>query len=151
MRIRLAKVSDFAAIAACEALAFDVRAPGAAKSDSDSHGVLASQIRAGAIHLIADAARVLGYISCTLNSDHLFINTVAVFPRYHRKGLGSRLLNFAENKASQLGLQHVSLFTDGKINGNLLFYRHRGYSETDRCEERNFCRVYFSKPIVDQA
>jgi GNAT superfamily N-acetyltransferase len=145
MQIRTATISDLAVVTRCADRAFGVypRRPG-------NWVELALQIRARSVHVICDAARVLGYISFSANRDHLFVETIAVLPRRHGQGLGSRLLAFAEKEALRLGLRSVRLFTDGKIADNLTFYRHRGYHETDRCDEGRFSRVFYSKDIASR-
>ena len=147
MLVRLAKASDLASIAACEDLAFNSPPHRTTKKDVSPDGELASQIRAGSIHVIADAGKVLGYISLMTVSDHVFVSTIAVLPKHHRNGFGRQLLKFAENEAFRLGLHHVSLFTDGNLKGNLIFYRRNGYEETGRCDENSFSRVFFRKII----
>ena len=125
--IRAATPWDLAAVASCADLAFGFpRSP-------DNRVELALQIQEGSVHVICDAARVLGYISFSPNRDHLYVDAIAVLPRLHRQGLGSRLLAFAEQEALRLGLRSVRLFTNGEIAGNLIFYRQRGYHETGRC------------------
>lgn len=143
MQIRVAITSDLAAVTSCadRAFGFYPRGPG-------NWVELALQIRAGSVHVICDAAWVLGYISFSPSRDHLFVETIAVLPNHHGQGLGSRLLAFAEKEALRLGLHSVRLFTDGKIADNLIFYRRRGYHETDRCDESGFSRVFYSKDIV---
>ena len=143
MQIHAAMSSDLAAITLCADRAFGVY-----PLRSGSWVELALQIRAGSVHVICDGACVLGYISFSANRDHLFVETIAVLPHHHCQGLGSRLLAFAEKEALRLGLRSVMLFTDGKIENILIFYRRRGYRETDRCDEGGFSRVYYSKDIA---
>jgi ribosomal protein S18 acetylase RimI-like enzyme len=54
---------------------------------------------------------VLGYISFWPISEHHFVDSIAVLPKYHGQGLGTQLLAFAEHEASRQGLQSVRLFT----------------------------------------
>ena len=163
MHIRAATVSDHDAIIACADLAFNVRACRGVVPD----GERMQQIRAGSIHMICEAGireagireagireagiceagAALGFISFWRNSGHVYVDTVAVRPRLHRRGLGSRLLAFAEREAARLGLRSVRLFTDGNVAKNLAFYRQRGYRETDRCEDAGFSRVFYRKDV----
>ncbi len=148
MQIRSAIASDLADIVECEDLAFNLRARTTLAKEVSAHGQLASQIDRGDIHVIAAGPAFLGYISFSLRHDHLFVAAVAVHPKYHRTGVGSRLLSFAGATAFRHGLGKVHLFTDGHNAGNLDFYRQRGYVETGRCEEGDFFRVYLSKAII---
>lgn len=146
-KIRLAEAMDLADVIDCEDLAFNLGSRTLLPKNVSPHGELALQIKRGEIHMIAFRARFLGYISFARKYDHLFIAALAVLPNSHRTGVGSRLLAHAEQAASRLGLGTVHLFTDGKNTGNLKFYKRRGYSETGRCKEGEFSRVYFSKTI----
>ena len=148
MRIRRANVSDFSEIIACEQLAFDRPVDAAGAGAVGRSKLLASHLRTGEIHVIGVARMILGYISFAPGHDHLFVDTLAVVPSHHRKGLGSVLLNHAEATASEMGLGSVKLFTDGRISRNMKFYRHRGYRETGRCEDIDFSRVYYSKAVA---
>jgi predicted N-acetyltransferase YhbS len=139
MQIRAATPSDLAAVASCADLSF-----GSPRSP-DNRVELALQIQEGSVHVICDDVQVLGYISFSPNRDYLFVDAVAVLPRLHRQGLGTQLLAFAEKETLRLDLRSVRLFTNGRIAGNLIFYRQRGYRETGRCDEDSFSRVFYSK------
>lgn len=148
MKIRMAAPSDVAEIKACEDLAFDLSARPGNMIDAGQSAVMAAQIDEGQVHVIQESARILGYISFSSCFDHLFVDTIAVLPDHHRKGLGSRLLTHAEEAAADRGLGSVKLFTDGTISGNVLFYQRLGYLETDRCEEGDFSRIFYSKAVA---
>ena len=144
--MRKAVGRDLEAITACADLAFASIFRTVGKTIAEPNGELAKQIRQGSIHLIYGGAKMLGYISFSSIADHVFVSAVAVLPKYRGLGLGSRLLDAAENEALRLGLSSVKLFTD--MSANIAFYRRRGYRETGRCEENDFARVYYSKDIV---
>jgi ribosomal protein S18 acetylase RimI-like enzyme len=147
MKIRLAEASDLVNVVECEDLAFNLSPRTTPGKNVSPHGELALQIGRGEIHVVTARSRFLGYISFSLKHDHLFVAAIAVLPKYHRAGVGSRLLSFAGSSAHRLGLSKVHLFTDGKNAGNLNFYQQRGYIETGRCEEGEFFRVYLSKAV----
>jgi ribosomal protein S18 acetylase RimI-like enzyme len=146
--IRMAEASDLAAVVACEDLAFNLRPRTTPDKNVSPHGELAAQIGRGDIHVIGAKSQFLGYISFSRKHDHLFVAAIAVLPKYHRAGVGSRLLLYAGATACRLGLGTVHLFTDGRNAGNVKFYKQRGYVETGRCEEGEFLRVYLSKVIL---
>ena len=148
MQIRAATISDLVEVGACADLAIAHVDRSRKLREVRPDGELASQIRRGAVHVICGPARILGFISFAPNADHLFVDAIAVRPSHHRQGLGSRLLAFAEEEASRLGLHSVSLFTDGKLADNLSFFQCRGYHETSRCDEGEFSRVFYSKEIA---
>lgn len=146
-QVRAATMSDLVEVGACADLAIASN-HGSRKSRGVSpDGELALQIRRGSVHVIGGQAWILGFISFSPNADHLFVDAIAVRPSHQCRGLGSRLLAFAEGEASRQGLRSVRLFTDGKAVDNLNFFHRRGYHETGRCDEGDFSRVYFSKRI----
>ena len=152
MKTRLAVAADLADVMACEDLAFNSTPSTPLGNSTLGNNVspraeLALQIDRGEIHVITAGSLFLGYISFSQKHDHLFVAAIAVLPKYHRTGSGSRLLSLAESTASRLGLGKVHLFTDGHSAGNLKFYRRLGYHETGRCQEGEFFRVYLCKAV----
>ena len=108
---------------------------------------LAQQVGQEEVHVLAEAGRVIGYISFAPNWDHLYVHAVAVHPAHQRRGHGRRLLSAAERAGLDLGLGSVRLFADGMIAANIRFYRRQGYVETGRCDDRDFSRIFYSKPL----
>jgi ribosomal protein S18 acetylase RimI-like enzyme len=145
MRIRLANASDLVEITACQDRAFNLSARSIDIGSFSQNEELALQVQEGDIRVMSDAGRMLGYISFAPNFNHLFVRAIAVLPKYRHRGVGSRLLAFAEKVALQLDLRSVRLFTDGRIAENLVFYQRRGYHVTDRCDEGEFSRVFYRK------
>jgi len=61
--------------------------------------------------------------------DYLLIYSIAVRPQYQGRGYGKLLLAFAEQQAAARGLAEVRLYTNRRMEQNLIFYRNFGYSE----------------------
>ncbi|MEU4241841.1 GNAT family N-acetyltransferase [Actinoplanes sp. NPDC026619] len=94
-----------------------------------------------------DDGRVVGVIQCAVQAGHLEVETIAVAPQAHGRGVGSRLLTFAEERARALGLPEVRLCTNEAMTENLAYYPRRGFTEVARATEHGYCRVYFSKAV----
>jgi ribosomal protein S18 acetylase RimI-like enzyme len=62
-------------------------------------------------------------------ADHLLVYSVAVKPDAQRKGYGTALLDFADQRAIGLGLREVRLYTNERMEGNLRLYRRHGFVE----------------------
>jgi ribosomal protein S18 acetylase RimI-like enzyme len=62
-------------------------------------------------------------------ANHLMIYSIAVKPDAQRKGYGSTLLDFADQRAIELGLHQVRLYTNERMESNLKLYRRHGFVE----------------------
>ena len=60
-------------------------------------------------------------------ADHLLVYSIAVKPDAQQKGYGTALLDFAEQRAIQLGLREIRLYTNERMEGNLRLYRRQGF------------------------
>jgi ribosomal protein S18 acetylase RimI-like enzyme len=62
----------------------------------------------------------------------LLVENVAVRPDRQGRGLGRRLMAFAEFRARSLGLTALRLYTNEKMTSNIGLYESLGYRETER-------------------
>jgi len=149
MTIRIATPSDLAAIVACADLAFLAKNPPDTHTAAGNDDELADQIRHHNVHVITEGSdpTVVGYISLMPIAEYLFVDSIAVLPEKHDRGLGTRLLRFAELEAARLGLDSVKLYTKQATSDAFAFYLYRGYSEIDRCDEDGFPRVFYCKDV----
>ncbi|WP_026873599.1 GNAT family N-acetyltransferase [Inquilinus limosus] len=79
--------------------------------------------------------------------DHLLIVNVAVDPSHQGRGLGRRLLDFAEQEARQRGLPEIRLYTNIRMSENRALYAARGYRETHQEQRGEFTIVHMAKPV----
>ena len=90
--------------------------------------------------------RIIGCLSGRLyvstRGVTFYINSVAVMPRYQRKGLGAQLLKKLESELRDVGVRYVTLFTLPESEG---FYVRSGYVDVNgyfakelTISERNF-------------
>jgi ribosomal protein S18 acetylase RimI-like enzyme len=89
----------------------------------------------------------LASLALEVEPDHVVIWSVAVAPEHQRKGLGSRLLDFAEARSRELKRPEIRLFTNAKMARNIALYRSLGYAETRREELPDRVIVYMSKRL----
>ena len=106
------------------------------------------QVAAGQVTVLEAAGRMLGLIVMFPESDHLFVENVAVWPGEQGKGCGRRLLMHAENEARRLDLHEIRLYTEERMAENLTLYPAIGYEEFQRREESGYRRVYFRKRLA---
>jgi len=79
-----------------------------------------------------EEGHALASLALQVKPDHLVIWSVAVQPAHQHRGIGRRLLAFAETRARELGLPEIRLFTNIKMTRNIALYESLGYAETER-------------------
>ncbi|WP_026415591.1 GNAT family N-acetyltransferase [Actinomadura oligospora] len=89
----------------------------------------AALIDAGRVFVLDD---LTGLIVLVPEDGVLYVDNVAVDPFAQGGGRGSRLLDFAEDQARELGLPALRLITNEKMTSNIARYERRGYRETGR-------------------
>jgi ribosomal protein S18 acetylase RimI-like enzyme len=77
----------------------------------------------------------------------MLIENVAVHPRHQHRGVGSRLMNFAEYRARAAGLAELLLITNPIMTNSVAFYDGLGYIEVDRHTAEGFERVFMRKTL----
>jgi len=90
---------------------------------------------------------VIGLIVLIPAGDSLLIENVAVLPSAQGSGVGSQLMEFAEQRAGALGLKILTLYTNVVMAENLAIYARLGYQETARRSEHGYSRVYMEKRL----
>ncbi len=81
----------------------------------------------------------------------LLVDNVAVRPSAQGTGLGRRLLAFAEDRACELGLPAVRLYTNKKMTANIVLYRSLGYQETQEEPIEGRHVVHMRKPLTTRS
>ena len=90
---------------------------------------------------------IVGLIVLPPRDDYLHIGNIAVDPDRQRGGVGTALLGFAEERARELGLTELRLYTNAAMTENLDYYPKRGFTAVERRREDSFDRVYFSRVL----
>jgi GNAT superfamily N-acetyltransferase len=104
-------------------------------------------VRRGEAWLAGEGSLAVGLIVLIPEPGCLLLESVAVVPSAQGRGVGTRLLEFAEERARELDLPEIRLYTNAAMTENIAYYSRRGYTETHRGEEHGFSRVYFSKRL----
>ena len=71
-----------------------------------------------------------GVVVLEPRADHWLVYSLAVRPRYQRRGFGKALLGFAETLAGETGVPELRLYTNRRMERNLALYRDSGFVET---------------------
>ncbi|HEY8590665.1 MAG TPA: GNAT family N-acetyltransferase, partial [Naasia sp.] len=111
----------------------------------------AAIVAAGRARVARRGSRIVGLLVSSLHPDHVLVENVAVAASERRTGLGTRLLDLAEEDARRAGLPEVRLYTHELMVENLAFYPRRGFHETGRQTEDGFSRVFFARPVPNIA
>ncbi len=145
--LRAAADGDIAAITAIVQSAYSVYLPRMGKPPGpmlDDYGAL---VAAGRVTVADEGGRLLGLIVLLPEADHLLLDNVAVAPEGQGRGLGRRLIAFAEDEACRLGLRDLSLYTHVTMTENIALYARLGFIETHRGEQAGYARVFMRKPL----
>ncbi|MFC7398658.1 GNAT family N-acetyltransferase [Chelatococcus sp. GCM10030263] len=79
------------------------------------------------VWLAEDRDIPVGALILTLRPDDLYIASVGTLPTFRGRGLGKRLLGFAENRAEASGRSVLRLCTGKKLTKNIAWYARNGY------------------------
>jgi GNAT superfamily N-acetyltransferase len=147
--IRCARPEDRAAVEAIVHTAYAVyvdrigRPPGPMLDD------YARLIADGAVSVFEDADRMMAAIIVLVpQPDHLLLDNIAVRPDRQGRGLGRRLVEFAENEARRLGYVELRLYTHQKMTENIALYTRLGFVETGRGHQAGYDRVFMTKRLA---
>ena len=134
--IRAATAADLPAIVALTASAYAVYdlvldAPAVPVTED-----YAPRVAVGEVWLLEEMATPMGLpaglIVLETHPDHLMIFSVAVAPDRQGRGVGLRLLEFADGRARAAGLTELRLYTNARMTRNIALYTRYGYRETGR-------------------
>jgi predicted ATPase/GNAT superfamily N-acetyltransferase len=147
-RIRLARPRDQAAVVDCVNAAFGAFTLRIGRPPAPMLADYAALIERRRVHLIADGGVVSAVLVLEAETDHLFVDVLAVRPDQQRRGLARRLMAFAADEARRRGLSELRLHTHEVMTGALGLYRALGYQETGRRVEDGYARVYLRKVLA---
>lgn len=89
-------------------------------------------IAKGNVWLLELEGKPAGLIVIETGSDHLLIFSVAVADAFQGRGLGGRLMAWAETLAKNTGFDTLRLYTNARMTRNIAIYQGMGYREIGR-------------------
>ena len=104
-------------------------------------------VREHAVWVLETDGVLSGILELDPRPNHLWIENVAVAPRWQGHGFGRLLLQHAEAEARRLGLDELGLLTNERYLDNIAMYGRYGYRETDRVPHQGTDLVYFRKRL----
>lgn len=131
MGIRPAEAADTPVVRAIVTAAYEPWATVIGVAPLPMTADYADLIARGRVHVLGNG-EVDALIVLEPEADALLVENVAVRPDRQGRGLGRRLMTFAEFRARSLGLPAIRLFTNEKMIANIGLYESLGYRETGR-------------------
>ena len=145
--IRPAETADAPAVAACVAAAYEMYVTRIGKPPGPMLDDYAAVIARHRVFVLGAAGAVIGALVLIRQAGGLLLDNVAVHPDHQGRGLGRRLIDFAEAEARRQGYAALDLYTHEAMTENIAMYRALGYAETGRRVEHGYPRVYMRKPL----
>ncbi len=108
-----------------------------------------AEAQAGQIWVIGDP--IIGVVVLQQDQDGILIGNLAIDPSSQGKGLGRRLMEFAEEQARACGLRRLRLYTNEVMTENIAIYARLGFHETGRSTQDGYRRVFMEKALGDGA
>ncbi|MER5752056.1 GNAT family N-acetyltransferase [Streptomyces sp. NPDC002088] len=110
----------------------------------------AANVAAGRVFVAGESrtGRVIGLVVLEAYEDHLFLDSIAVHPDAHGKGVGRRLLEFVDAHARALRLPEVRLYTNAMMWENQKIYPKFGYEVVERRVDGPYDRIHYRKRLI---
>jgi GNAT superfamily N-acetyltransferase len=109
----------------------------------------AALISAGTVSVLeGEDGAIVAIIVLLPRPDHLLLDNIAVHRASQGKGIGRRLIAFAEAEARRLGYRELRLYTHEKMTENIALYTRLGFVETGRGHDAGYDRVFMTKRLA---
>ncbi len=108
----------------------------------------AAHIVGGEVDVLERDGAILAFVIWRFESDHGFIDNLAVDPAQAGRGLGRAMLDWIEARTRLRGLDELRLYTNARMTENLAVYPHLGWEVTDRRMQDGFDRFFFRKRLA---
>jgi ribosomal protein S18 acetylase RimI-like enzyme len=146
--IRTAQPADRAAVEAVVQAAYSVYVERIGKPPAPMLDDYDRRIAAGAVTVLDEAdGRIAAIIVLVPKTDHLLLDNIAVRPDCQGRGLGRRLIAFAEAEARRQGFAELRLYTHERMTENIAVYTRLGFAETGRGRQAGYERVFMCKRV----
>ena len=146
MGIRLAESADRAAVETVVQAAYEPWVEVIGVRPLPLVADYAELIAQGHVYVLENGA-IDALIVFEVTDGVLLVENVAVRPDRQGRGLGRRLMAFAEFHARSLGMTALRLYTNEKMASNIGLYTSLGYRETGREAKNGRSVVHMSKKL----
>ena len=130
MQVRMAKIQDAEAITALINSAFRKAESFFIDRDRIDAAAIRTLMEKGQFLLAEDNGALAGCVYVEQRGERAYLGLLSVDPTLQRTGIGSALMNAAENHCSKIGCHFMDLRIVNLREENHVFYSRRGYVET---------------------
>jgi GNAT superfamily N-acetyltransferase len=130
VRLRLAENLDADAITMVINAAFRAAESFLIERDRIDPDNVRELLQTGKFLVAEDGGILAGCVYVELRGERAYLGLLSVNPQHQKSGLGSRLMNAAENYCAKAGCRFMDLQVINLRNELPGFYRRRGYVET---------------------
>lgn len=146
--VRLAQQEEHDAIVACVQQAYTGYIPRMGKQPApmlaDYHALIAQ----GVVYVLSGEEGIRGVLVMMPEEKSIFVENIAVDPRFQGQGFGHMMMTFVEQQARVKQLGEISLYTNELMTENLSFYHKLGFEEEGRYTQDGYRRVFLRKRLV---
>jgi ribosomal protein S18 acetylase RimI-like enzyme len=146
--IRQAQQVDHDAIVACVQSAYTPYITRIGKKPAPMLAQYTSRIERSVVYVLSLAEGIQGVLVMMPQERNMFVENVAVEPRFQGQGLGRVLMSFVEQQTRIKQLEEIRLYTHELMTESLHFYYYLGYEEEERRTEDGYRRVYLRKVLL---
>jgi ribosomal protein S18 acetylase RimI-like enzyme len=143
--IRQAEQGDQEALVDCVQAAYSKYIERIGKTPAPMLADYKTLIAQGTVYVLADEKEVRGVLVMMPQGKDMFVESVAIDPRFQRRGLGRTLMAFVEQRARKEQSDEIRLYTNELMTENLLFYHKLGFEEEGRHVQNGYRRVFLRK------
>ena len=146
--IRQAQPADAEAVATLIGAAYGGYAPLLGRNPQPMDDDYAALIAAKQVFVLEDGGELLGVLVVQQPDDfELLVRTVGIAPTHQGKGLGTQLMTYAEQVASDRDINRLRLYTNEVMDGTARLYTRLGYEETRREGPEGRQVIYMAKEV----
>ena len=145
--IRQAEPEDQEALVNCVQAAYSKSIERIGKKPAPLLADYQALIAQGVVSVLADEEGIRGVLVMMPQGRGMFVENVAIDPRFQGQGLGRTLMAFVEQQARKEQLDEIRLYTNELKTENLLFYHRLGFEEESRHVQNGYRRVFLRKRL----
>jgi len=127
--IRLAEQEDQEAIVTCVRAAYAKYIERIGKEPAPMLADYQALLAQGVVYVLANEEGVRGVLVMMPQGRSMFVENIAVEPRFQGLGLGRTLMAYVEQQARKEQLDEIRLYTNEAMTENLRFYHQLGFED----------------------